>query len=121
MEDDLLLLDDHHIAPPAFACIKAPPSLPPQDQRPVGPTNLLRRRRRWRRRLPCSKAMAQSVEEVSESGVWEEMWELDRIWLELEGSILGDLVAELVKELGFRRGRPSSLPFFAGCRKRLFF
>ncbi|CAA7398326.1 unnamed protein product [Spirodela intermedia] len=119
---DHLLLDGHHLVLPAFACKKGPPSLPPEDQRPIGPTNLPRPRRRWwRRQRPCSKAMAESVEEVSESGLWEEMWELDMIWVELERSIVGELVAELVKELGFRRGRPSSLPFFTGCRKRLFF
>ncbi|MQM00913.1 hypothetical protein Taro_033658 [Colocasia esculenta] len=71
----------------------------------------------WQR-LPCSRAMEESVEQVWEDGVLEERWELGKVGVGLEADILGDLVAEVVKELGFRRCSRLPLPFDA-CRKRL--
>nr|CAD1833181.1 unnamed protein product [Ananas comosus var. bracteatus] len=56
------------------------------------------RRLQWRRRRR-SLAMAQSVDEVWEEGVWEEKWELGRMVVGLEWDILECLVEDVVLEL----------------------
>ncbi|KAL6009806.1 hypothetical protein ACLOJK_000235 [Asimina triloba] len=65
-----------------------------------------------------SKAMIEAVNEVWTDGIWRERWEFGRLGIVLEGYILGELVEEIVKEMGFHAKR--SLPF-ENCRKRLYF
>ncbi|XP_077247651.1 uncharacterized protein LOC143887467 [Tasmannia lanceolata] len=73
-----------------------------------------------RRRLPFSRSrtMIESVNEVWKDGIREERWELGRIGVVLEGDIFGELVDEMVRELGWFY--KCSLPMET-CRKRLCF
>ncbi|XP_010251732.1 PREDICTED: uncharacterized protein LOC104593538 [Nelumbo nucifera] len=66
-----------------------------------------------------SKAMIQSVNEVSKDMEWGEGRELVRVGLVLQDNIFGDLIEEVVREMGLRM-HPSLLPFEA-CRRRLCF
>lgn len=69
-------------------------------------------------RSRCSKAMVETVNEVWKDGIWEERGELGRMGVVLEGDIFGELVEEIVRELGCYCKR--TLPLEA-CRKRLRF
>lgn len=66
----------------------------------------------------ASKSMVNTVNEVWKDGIWEEKWEIGKLGVELEGDIFGDLVDEIVRELGYYF--KSSLPLKI-CRKRLYF
>lgn len=66
----------------------------------------------------CSKAMVKTINEMWKDGNWEGRWELRRMGVVLEGYIFGELVEEIVRELGCHYKR--TLPFEA-CRKRLRF
>ncbi|XP_020108873.1 uncharacterized protein LOC109724452 [Ananas comosus] len=81
------------------------------------------RRLQWRRRRR-SLAMAQSVDEVWEEGVWEEKWELGRMVVGLEWDILECLVEDVVLELLLSHDQcvwNFSLMPLRRCRKRLCF
>ncbi|KAF9626032.1 hypothetical protein IFM89_030700 [Coptis chinensis] len=65
-----------------------------------------------------SKAKVDSVTEVCQEAVWEETWELRRIGMMLEDYMFGDLIEEMVKELGCCDRY--ALPFEV-CRRRLAF
>ncbi|KAK1292570.1 hypothetical protein QJS10_CPB17g01652 [Acorus calamus] len=82
----------------------------------VGMVRAARRRLRWSGGSP---AMEECVEEVGRDMEWEERWELRRVVVVLEGHILGGLVDEIVREMGFCYQRFSF--GFGKCRKRLVF
>ncbi|PIA63434.1 hypothetical protein AQUCO_00201046v1 [Aquilegia coerulea] len=64
------------------------------------------------------KVKAETVHEVCQEAAWEERWELERIGVMLEDYMFGDLLEEIVRELGLCY--MYSLPFEA-CRRRLSF
>ncbi|XP_058107495.1 uncharacterized protein LOC131251049 isoform X2 [Magnolia sinica] len=90
----------------------------PSGQKGDGPFKYLSLMVKHRTSFRGSKAMIESVNEVWMEGILEERWELGRVGIVLESDIFGELIEEIVRELGFYQ--ESSLPFEV-CRKRLCF